>query len=331
MDTMLRHFRWVFLGAVTSGTFAIFLLGELHGAALFVALGIMVLFGLVVWNKVRSELASEGDADTFYYLGFLFTLATLVRAFWPYMPFFLSGNPGVTEAQVLGLFGLGLFTTFFGLAGRIVLSRMGVSDDAEISGSFALLANRFGELSDEVRKTADDFVQQRERLTHEMEQISGVAMMAAKGYGKKVDESLTDLFKLLRASVEKSAQDTVASTGALLNDLKDSRGLVQETTDGIRDNSQRLRRAVNALSDHVEKTVNAMGVVASGLNGVAAMNEPLHALSGEARENIKIVQKYREDLAAALEASSASIVEVHARLLHCSVILLKAVGGSTPS
>src|SRR5262245_63219931 len=81
--------------------------------------GLMAVYGLVLWIRSRTEYASETDGETFYYLGFIYTLATLVATFAP----LLNSAQRPESRHVLGLFGLGLITTFVGLAGRIVFSQ----------------------------------------------------------------------------------------------------------------------------------------------------------------------------------------------------------------
>lgn len=78
-------------------------------------LGLMVIFGIIIWFRSKGGYATEGDAETFYYLGFIYTLLTLVATFTPLLT---EGSKPSTQ-QVLGFFGLGLITTFFGLTGRI--------------------------------------------------------------------------------------------------------------------------------------------------------------------------------------------------------------------
>jgi hypothetical protein len=93
--------------------------GAWHWTMVGVVVGLMLVYGVVLWMRSRSEYASEGDGETFYYLGFIYTLATLVATFAP----LLNSTERLETRQVLGLFGLGLITTFVGLAGRVVFAQ----------------------------------------------------------------------------------------------------------------------------------------------------------------------------------------------------------------
>jgi hypothetical protein len=93
--------------------------GAWHWTMVALVVGLMVVYGVALWLRSRTEYAAEGDGETFYYLGFIYTLATLVATFAP----LLNSTERLETRQVLGLFGLGLITTFVGLAGRVVFAQ----------------------------------------------------------------------------------------------------------------------------------------------------------------------------------------------------------------
>ena len=111
--------------------------GAAHWTMIGVVVGLMVVYGIVLWVRSRTAEASETDGETFYYLGFIYTLATLVATFAP----LLNSSERPESRHVLGLFGLGLITTFVGLVGRIVFAQTppaaalaGPEDDARRLG-----------------------------------------------------------------------------------------------------------------------------------------------------------------------------------------------------
>src|SRR5689334_5517587 len=93
--------------------------GAWHWTMIALVVGLMIVYGVALWIRSRTAHASEGDGETFYYLGFIYTLATLVATFAP----LLNSSERPDSRQVLGFFGLGLITTFVGLAGRIVFAQ----------------------------------------------------------------------------------------------------------------------------------------------------------------------------------------------------------------
>jgi hypothetical protein len=108
--SVILTFSWSYRGSPT---------GAWHWTMVALVVGLMLVYGVVLWLRSRTVYAAEGDGETFYYLGFIYTLATLVATFAP----LLSSSERPETRHVLGLFGLGLITTFVGLAGRVVFAQ----------------------------------------------------------------------------------------------------------------------------------------------------------------------------------------------------------------
>jgi hypothetical protein len=107
---VILTFSWSYRGAPG---------GPGHWTMTAVVVGLMLAYGVLLWIRSRTAYASETDGETFYYLGFIYTLATLVATFAP----LLNSSERPESRNVLGFFGLGLITTFVGLAGRIVFAQ----------------------------------------------------------------------------------------------------------------------------------------------------------------------------------------------------------------
>ena len=128
MNRLVASLPSTFLGFIAVGvgvilTFSVWSAGPPGGARHWtmtaLVVGLMLVYGVFLWIRSRTAYAAETDGETFYYLGFIYTLATLVASFAP-----LLNSPARPESRhVLGLFGLGLITTFVGLAGRIVFAQ----------------------------------------------------------------------------------------------------------------------------------------------------------------------------------------------------------------
>ena len=128
MNRILQRLPSIFIGFVIIGVSVILtfsrvyrgnLAGAWHWTMVGLVVGLMLVYGVVLWMRSRTQYASEGDGETFYYLGFIYTLATLVATFAP----LLNSTERLETRHVLGLFGLGLITTFVGLAGRVVFAQ----------------------------------------------------------------------------------------------------------------------------------------------------------------------------------------------------------------
>lgn len=104
-----------------------------NAGALFFPLGIMCSYLTIVGYLTKFKYNTEPVADSFYYLGFLFTLIALLSNL---IPSFGEAETVITPQQTLKYFGIALSTTIFGLIGRIFLSHFFYSgkDEEDIPG-----------------------------------------------------------------------------------------------------------------------------------------------------------------------------------------------------
>jgi len=81
------------------------------------AAALMVLYGYLAYGMPTVRLRPDRLGDNFYYLGFVFTLASMSSA--------LVQLQGGRELEALiGSFGIALFSTILGIAGRVVFIQM---------------------------------------------------------------------------------------------------------------------------------------------------------------------------------------------------------------
>jgi hypothetical protein len=89
------------------------------------AISLMVLYGLMAYQLPKVRMRLDRLGDNFYYLGFLYTLASLSAAL-------IQLQEGAAIDHLLGSFGIALFTTIVGVAGRVLFVQMrGDLDEVE--------------------------------------------------------------------------------------------------------------------------------------------------------------------------------------------------------
>jgi hypothetical protein len=120
--------KGLFACAATLGFFGI-LLFKLDGfEANYVAAGAVALmlgYGGLAYRLPKVQMRIDRLGDNFYYLGFIYTLASLSAAL-------IQLREGVAVETLLGSFGIALFTTIVGVAGRVIFVQMrGELDDVE--------------------------------------------------------------------------------------------------------------------------------------------------------------------------------------------------------
>jgi hypothetical protein len=85
-------------------------------AVTVIAIALMLGYGLVAYRIPAVQLRLDRLGDNFYYLGFIYTLASLSAAI------LQLRNQSVDITGLIESFGIALFTTIVGVAGRVLCS-----------------------------------------------------------------------------------------------------------------------------------------------------------------------------------------------------------------
>ena len=172
---VILTFSWAYRGRSGAGW---------HWTMIALVVGLMLVYGVVLWIRSRTEYASEGDGETFYYLGFIYTLATLVATFAP----LLNSSERPETRQVLGLFGLGLSTTFVGLAGRIVFSQTGPGALGTPEHNARKLADAYAEAARAIERSTVRIVHAQQRAEGHLNESYSGAVDAIRTLSVRVTE-----------------------------------------------------------------------------------------------------------------------------------------------
>jgi hypothetical protein len=179
-----------------------------HWTMIALVVGLMLVYGVVLWIRSRTEYASEGDGETFYYLGFIYTLATLVATFAP----LLNSAERPDTRQVLGLFGLGLSTTFVGLAGRIVFAQTGPGalDDPEHNAQ--KLGEAYAEAARAIERSTVRIVHAQQRAEGHLNESYSGAVDAIRTLSVRVTEQFdamgAEMLKRFGTVIERISAET---------------------------------------------------------------------------------------------------------------------------
>jgi hypothetical protein len=241
--------KGLFAVAAVGGFLAIFLL-KLYGIdANIVAVGavlVMLMYGIAAFRFRRVQLRPDRLGDNFYYLGFIYTLASLSAALLE-----LQRDTTLIEG-VLGSFGIALFTTIFGVAGRVL---------------FVQLRTDIDEVEDEVRRdlasTAADLRGQLNTTLADFETfhlgVHQAAEEAAKAASTVVQDAISNISRVANAAGEnldralnrevervRDLQDTVSKVDNKLNTL------VSNLNDRMDEFNDRIDRMTYRLGEAVE-------------------------------------------------------------------------------
>jgi methyl-accepting chemotaxis protein len=156
-----------------------------HVAVLAVAL--MLAYGVIAYNIHAVRLRMDRLGDNFYYLGFIYTLASMAAAL-------MQLQKSIEIEPILGSFGIALITTIVGVAGRVMLVQMrGEIDEAEeqtrqnllaasndLKGQLDVIRRDFETFCTSMRQTSEETTRlSTESARKQIEVVSSVAQAAA--------------------------------------------------------------------------------------------------------------------------------------------------------
>jgi methyl-accepting chemotaxis protein len=241
--------KGLFATVAVGGFVAILVLKTFGANPYFVAAGavtVMLIYGFVAFRFRRVQLRPDRLGDNLYYLGFIYTLASLSAALLQ-----LERDNSPIEG-ILGSFGIALFTTIFGVAGRVL---------------FVQLRNDIDEVEDEVRRdlqsVASDLRGQLNTTLADFETfqlgVHQAADEAAKGASKVVLDAITNISRVANAAAENIDQ-AFGREAKKVHDLRDSvtkmdvrlNSLVENVNDRMDEFNDRMDRMTGILSEAVE-------------------------------------------------------------------------------
>jgi len=162
--------------------------GSRHWTMIALVVGLMFVYGLLLWLRSRTAYAAETDGETFYYLGFIYTLATLVATFAP----LLNSPDRVESRHVLGLFGVGLITTFVGLAGRIVFAQT-VAGPARPEDDARRLADAYTDAARAIERSTVRIVHAQQRAEGHLNESYAGAVETLRNVSDRATQQLDAL------------------------------------------------------------------------------------------------------------------------------------------
>jgi hypothetical protein len=191
------------------------------------AVALMLVYGFAAFQFRRVRMRPDRLGDNFYYLGFIFTLASLSAAL------LLIRKTGNIE-DLLGSFGIALFTTIVGVAGRVMFVQMRgdldevedevrrdlLSASADLRAQLNLTLAEFETFQTGVQQATGKAAEQSFGVAQDgISNISRIANATAENI-QRAFETETDRVEILRQSTAK-IEGSLANIGNDLNDRFD--------------------------------------------------------------------------------------------------------------
>tara|TARA_B110001450_G_scaffold174891_1_gene163301 strand:+ start:543 stop:1484 length:942 start_codon:yes stop_codon:yes gene_type:complete len=208
--------------------------GQYTSTIILIALMMAYLLGVIFLNKkMNTFVRDEQMGDSFYYLGFLYTLTALAVSLF-----------GIEEDinPLLKNFGIAITTTLVGLIGRIILSQFRESLDEMKEKSER-------QISDSARKLNAQLVQSIDILRNQSIAIS-----------KNTDKALQDSSSSLRRHM-------VENNKILQESTENSKNVIEEFNRQASDITRKISR-INIPADKFEKFNESVDDIVKTLNNL---------------------------------------------------------------
>ena len=177
------------------------------------AVAIMIAYGVIAFYMPRVQMRLDRLGDNFYYLGFIYTLASLSVALLQ-----LRGA-GAQIEQLLGSFGIALATTIVGIAGRVLFVQLRSEIDEVEERTRRDLAAASADLRAQVASSVREFETLRTSLMQTLSETTNECIKAGSRQIAEIDaltkrsaELISGAFETNRLQSEKQnqAMETVA-------------------------------------------------------------------------------------------------------------------------
>jgi methyl-accepting chemotaxis protein len=229
-----------------------------------IAVGLMVAYGLIAYRIPEVHIRLDRLGDNFYYLGFIYTLASLSAAL-------LQLRSGPNIQTILGSFGIALITTIFGVAGRVIFSQM----RTEIDEYEAIVRRDLVQTSNDLRaqlhislRDFETFQKMVLQVTDESasrsdtivaEQVTQVGQAAKTAAGE-----ISNAFKRNQTPA-KSLINAISDITSSVDELTKRLALVELPTDKIND---QLKKVGDELENSIARISSSLDEFSKQLAGI---------------------------------------------------------------
>lgn len=233
-DDMPDKGLFAVVAVVGFGGILLFKLQEFEGSYVAcAAVALMMIYGLLAFQFRKVRMRPDRLGDNFYYLGFIFTLASLSAAL---LQIQLHRNASIDD--LLGSFGIALFTTIVGVAGRVLFVQMRgdideVEDEvrrdllkasADLRAQLSLSLAEFETFQTGVKQAAGKAATQSETAAEDaISSIKNVARSAADNIDRAFANETEKVLRIEQgiAQIESSLRTLTADLNDRLLDLSD--------------------------------------------------------------------------------------------------------------
>jgi cell division septum initiation protein DivIVA len=259
---------------------------------------------IVVWVP-RLRVRKDQAGDNSYYLGLLFTLASMAFALYDFKAEIQSAANATGVQQIISNFGIALATTIVGIFLRVILHQMRV-DPADLEATTRI---ELTEAAERLRATLDSVTTGLGRFHQEMQQrsidVSAELLNTVRKTAVEMNAQVTEAARRVATAVGDAHQDIVTKTSEVTRDLA---GLATEAAAA----AQRLRAVEPpplALSKRLDKVAEVLERVAAQSERTTAALRETSEVTERGSQTTARTSELLEDLAIRIREEHTYIAE----------------------
>jgi methyl-accepting chemotaxis protein len=215
------------------------------------AVALMLIYGLIAMQITQVRLRPDRLGDNFYYLGFIFTLASLSAAL-------MQFRGGVKVDDLVSSFGIALLTTIVGIVGRVVFLQMRSElDDVEEAVRRDLAATA-SELKAQLGTTIREFEVFRTTLLQSMTETQQECVKTARKQIESLSAFERELKKFSDQSFDANRRHTTSIEEAT-NSLSRSVKNISDQAAGMSLPNERLNEQLREFAISLEALLKRLG------------------------------------------------------------------------
>lgn len=240
----------------------------------------MVGYGFVAYRMPAIQLRLDRLGDNFYYLGFIYTLASMSAAILQ-----ISGGEGVDA--LIGSFGIALFTTIVGVAGRVLFVQMRSElDEIESAVRRDLLATS-NELRSQLALSLRDFETFHIGVKQATEESLKNTLNDAERYQSRLDA----VFNQIKRSIE----EAFAPNRIELNRIDQLIEQISKSTKELTHRIDRIEVPAGRVIEGVEKFDKQVQTVFANLEKeLQSLMQRVHMVVSEAAKPSDLVVRVEQ-------------------------------------
>jgi methyl-accepting chemotaxis protein len=208
-----------FIAIFLLGVAAIALLDQLYGANLLteaVPVCLMVAYGLMQWSGGQYQNQEDRLGDNIYYLGFLFTLVSLM------LSLLALQRGSILSSVLVRNFGIALATTIMGLFGRVILYQLRGEQQDSPEQSMQRLGEQTRQTTFELSRAAEEMRRSYVNIGDSAKEFFGTV---SANTGEAVEQAV--------ARMQAATEGTAGAIQRNLTGLQTRIGKINERVDGV--------------------------------------------------------------------------------------------------